>query len=167
MLDSVTVLASVVEMRDPNTAGHQRCVAQAAVAIAKELQLAEVQVEGIHLAGVVYDVDKIRVPADILTKPGRLSELEFAIIKEHSRNGFEILKAIHFPWPTAQIVLQHHERLDGSGSPLALTSNQILLEAKIISVADVVESMVSHRLYRSGLGLDAALGEIELNKGKL
>ena len=119
------------------------------------------------MAGVVHDVGKIRVPAEILTKPGRLTELEFAIIKEHSQNGYEILKAIDFPWPIAQIVLQHHERLDGSGYPQALTSNQILFEAKIIAVADVVESMVSHRPYRPGLGLDMALGEIELNKGKL
>ena len=167
LFDSVTALASIVEMRDPYTAGHQRRVAKAAVAIAKELQLAEEQVEGIYLAGVVFDIGKIRVPAEILNKPGRLRELEFAIIKEHSRNGFEILKGIDFPWPIAQIVLQHHERLDGSGYPQALTSNQILLEAKIIAVADVVESMVSHRPYRPCLGLDVALGEIELNKGKL
>ncbi|MDD5268062.1 MAG: response regulator [Methylococcales bacterium] len=167
LFDSVTALAAVVEMRDPYTAGHQRRVAKAAVAMAKELQLADERVEGIYLAGVVHDVGKIRVPAEILIKPGQLSELEFAIIKEHSRNGFEILKGIDFPWPIAQIVLQHHERLDGSGYPQALTSGQILFEAKIIAVADVVESMVSHRPYRPSMGLDMALSEVELNKGKL
>ncbi len=167
LLDSITALAAIVEMRDPYTAGHQRRVAQLAIAIAKELQLPEEQVEGIHMAGVVHDVGKIRVPAEILTKPGRLTALEFDLIKEHSQNGHEILKSIDFPWPIAQIVLQHHERLDGSGYPQALKSDQILFEAKIIAVGDVVESMVSHRPYRPGLGIDAALGEIELNKGRL
>jgi len=167
LLDSITALAAMVEMRDPYTAGHQRRVAQLAVAIAKELQLPEEQVEGIHLAGVVHDVGKIQVPAEILSKPGKLSELEFTLIKEHSQNGYEILKTIDFPWPIAQIVAQHHERLDGSGYPQALRGDQILLDAKILAVADVVESMVSHRPYRPGLGLDAALTEIEHNKGKL
>jgi putative nucleotidyltransferase with HDIG domain len=167
LLDSITALAAVVEMRDPYTAGHQRRVAQIAVAIAKELQLTEEQVEGILLAGVVHDVGKIRVPAEILTKPGRLNELEFAIIKEHAQNGYEILKSINFPWPIAQIVRQHHERLDGSGYPQALQNGQSLLEAKIIAVANVVESMISHRPYGPGLGLDTALGEIERNKDKL
>jgi len=166
LLDSITALAATVEMRDPYTAGHQRRVAQLAVAIAKDLQLPEEQIEGIHLASVVHDVGKIRVPAEILNKPGRLTALEFSLIKEHAQNGHEILKTINFPWPIAQIVLQHHERLDGSGYPQALKSDQILLEAKIIAVADVVESMMSHRPYRPGFGLDAALDEIELNKGK-
>lgn len=167
LLDSITALASIVEMRDPYTAGHQRRVAQLAVAIARELQLPEEQIEGIHVAAAVHDVGKIRVPAEILTNPGRLTVLEFSIIKEHSQNGWEILKSIDFPWPIGQIVLQHHERLDGSGYPKALQGSQILLEAKIIAVADVVESMISHRPYRAGLGIDAALGEIELNQGKL
>jgi len=166
LLDSITALAATVEMRDPYTAGHQRRVAQLAVAIAKDLQLPEEQIEGIHLASVVHDVGKIRVPAEILNKPGRLTALEFSLIKEHAQNGHEILKTINFPWPIAQIVLQHHERLDGSGYPQALKSDQILLEAKIIAVADVVESMISHRPYRPGFGLEAALDEIELNKGK-
>jgi len=167
LLDSITALAAAVEMRDPYTAGHQRRVAQLAVAIATEMQLPEEQVEGIYLAGVVHDVGKIQVPAEILSKPGKLSELEFTLIKEHSQNGYEILKTIDFPWPIAQIVAQHHERLDGSGYPQALRGDQILLDAKILAVADVVESMVSHRPYRPGLGLDAALTEIEHNKGKL
>ena len=167
LLDSITALAATVELRDPYTAGHQRRVAQLAVAIAGELQLPASQVEGIHLASVVHDVGKIRVPAEILSKPGRLSALEFGIIKEHPNNGFEILKSIDFPWPIAQMVLQHHERLDGSGYPQALKGDQILLEARIVAVADVVESMVSHRPYRPGLGIDAALEEIALNKGTL
>jgi putative nucleotidyltransferase with HDIG domain len=167
LLDSITALAATVEMRDPYTAGHQRRVAQLAVAIAKELQLPAEQVEGIHLASVVHDVGKIRVPAEILSKPGRLTVFEFNIIKEHPRNGYEILKSIDFPWPIAQMVVQHHERLDGSGYPQALKGEEILPEARIIAVADVVESMVSHRPYRPSLGLDAALAEIALNKGTL
>jgi response regulator RpfG family c-di-GMP phosphodiesterase len=166
LLDSVTALASIVEMRDPYTAGHQRRVAQLAVAIAQELKLSEEQIEGIYLSGVVHDVGKIRVPAEILSKPGKLTLLEFGIIKEHSQSGYEILKAIDFPWPIAQIVLQHHERLDGSGYPNALRSEQILLEAKILAVADVVESMMSHRPYRPARGIDVALEEISLNKNK-
>jgi putative two-component system response regulator len=167
LLESITALASIVEMRDPYTAGHQRRVAQLAVAIARELQLPEDQVEGIHLASVVHDVGKIRVPAEILTKPGKLTTLEFGLIKEHSQNGYEILKTIDFPWPIAQVVLQHHERLDGSGYPHGLKGGQILLESMIVSVADVVESMNSHRPYRPGFGLDVALAEIENNKNRL
>ncbi len=167
LLDSITALAAVVEMRDPYTAGHQRRVAQLAVAIARELKLPDEQIEGIHLASVVHDVGKVRVPAEILTKPGKLTENEFAIIKEHAQNGFEILKTIDFPWAISTIVQQHHERLDGSGYPQHLTSTQILLESKIVAVADVVESMTSHRPYRAGLGLDAALAEIERNKNLL
>jgi len=165
LLDSITALAAIVEMRDPYTAGHQRRVAQLAVAIANELQLPQEQVEGIHLASVVHDVGKIRIPAEILSKPGRLTGLEFSLIKEHPQNGYEILKSIEFPWPIAQIVLQHHERLDGSGYPQALKSEQILLEAKITAVADVVEAMSSHRPYRPGLGIAVALEEIERGRG--
>jgi putative nucleotidyltransferase with HDIG domain len=167
LLDSVAALAAMVEMRDPYTSGHQRRVAQLAIAIARELQLPEEQVEGIHLAGVVHDVGKIRVPAEILSKPGKLTGLEFGLIKEHAQNGYEILKSIDFPWPIAQIVLQHHERLDGSGYPQGLKSEQILFEAKIVAVSDVVEAMMSHRPYRPGLGLDVALAEVESNKGTL
>jgi putative two-component system response regulator len=167
LLDSITALAAIVEMRDPYTAGHQRRTAQLAIAIAKELQLPAEQVEGIHLAGVVHDVGKIRVPAEILTKPGKLTGLEFSIIKEHAQNGYEILSNIDFPWPIAEIVLQHHERLDGSGYPQALSNGKILLEAKILAVADVVESMMSHRPYRPALGIDSALDNIALNRGAL
>lgn len=165
--DSVTALAAIVEMRDPYTAGHQRQVAQIAVAIAQALHLSEAQVEGIYLAGAVHDVGKIRVPAEILSKPGKLTALEFGMIKEHSQNGFEILKTIDFPWPIAQIVLQHHERLDGSGYPQGLHGEQTLLEAKILAVADVVESMMSHRPYRPALGIQVALDEIVQHRGTL
>ena len=165
LLDSVAVLAAIVEMRDPYTAGHQRRVAEIAVAIADIMHLAQSQIEGIHLAGIVHDIGKIQVPAEILVKPGALSDLEYLLIKAHSQNGFDLLKTVDYPWPIAQIVLQHHERLDGSGYPQGLTGDEILLEAKIISVADVVESMTSHRPYRPSLGIDAALGEIEHNRG--
>ncbi|HEY5582496.1 MAG TPA: HD domain-containing phosphohydrolase [Rhodoferax sp.] len=165
LLDSITALAAIVEMRDPYTAGHQRRVAQLAIAIAHELQLPQEQVEGVHLAGVVHDVGKIRIPAEILSKPGKLSALEFSLIQEHSQNGYEILKSIAFPWPIAQIVQQHHERLDGSGYPQGLKGDQILLEARIVAVADVVEAMSSHRPYRAALGINSALKEIERGRG--
>lgn len=167
LLESIAALAATVEMRDPYTAGHQRRVAQLAIAIAKELKLPDEQVEGIHLASVVHDVGKIRVPAEILSKPGRLTGLEFSLIKEHPQNGHDLLKSIDFPWPIAEIVWQHHERLDGTGYPRALKGDQILLEARIIAVADVVESMMSHRPYRPALGIDAALEEVTLNKDKV
>ncbi|HET7833259.1 MAG TPA: HD domain-containing phosphohydrolase [Gallionella sp.] len=167
LIDSVTALAATVEMRDPYTAGHQRRVAQLAVAIAEELQLPAEQVEGIRLASVVHDIGKIRVPAEVLSKSVPLTPLEFSFIREHPQNGYDILKSIDFPWPIAQIVLQHHERLDGSGYPNALKGDQILLEARIIAVADVVEAMMSHRPYRPALGLDAALEEITRNRGGL
>lgn len=167
LLDSVALLAAIVEMRDPYTAGHQHRVAEIAVAIAKILQLSEAQIEGIHLAGVVHDVGKIQIPAEILSKTGGLTDIEYMLVKEHARNGYDLLKTVDYPWPIAQIVLQHHERLDGSGYPQALKGDDILFEARIISVADVVESMTSHRPYRPGLGIDAALGEIEHNRGVL
>jgi len=165
LLDSISAIASIVEMRDPYTAGHQRRVAQIAVAIGRELQLTENQIEGIHLASVVHDVGKIRVPAEILSKPGKLTANEFNLIKEHSQTGYDIIKSIDYPWAIAEIVLQHHERLDGSGYPRGLKNAEILLEAQIIAVADVVESMMSHRPYRPGLGIDAALAEISLKRG--
>ncbi|MFY9260763.1 MAG: HD domain-containing phosphohydrolase [Gallionella sp.] len=167
LLESVTALAATVEMRDPYTAGHQRRVAELAVAMAQALQLPEEDVEGIRLASVVHDVGKIRVPAEILSKPGHLSLLEMGIIKEHPQSGYDILKNIDFPWPIAQIVQQHHERLDGSGYPQGLHSTQILQAAKLVAVADVVESMVSHRPYRPGLGIAAALAEITQHQGTL
>lgn len=160
LLDSITAIAATIEMRDPYTAGHQRRVAHLATTIARELRLSDDQIEGLYLAGVVHDIGKIRVPAEILSKPGKLSSIEFTLIKQHSDVGHEILKSIEFPWPIADTVLQHHERLDGSGYPHGLQDKEILIEAKILAVADVVEAMVSSRPYRAGLGVDAAMGEI-------
>ena len=162
----VEAMAMTVEMRDPYTAGHQNRVSRLACAIAEELGLNGAQVEGLRMAGMIHDLGKITVPAEILNKPGRLSEIEFSLIKTHSRLGYEILKDIAFPWPIAQIVLQHHERLDGSGYPRGLTEKDILLEAKILAVADVIEAMASHRPYRPALSLDEALEEIERHKGR-
>lgn len=167
LLDSISAIAATVEMRDLYTAGHQHRVAQIATAIARELGLPERLIEGLNLAGVVHDVGKIKIPAEILSKPGRLTELEFSLIQEHARAGHEILKAISYPWPIAETVLQHHERLDGSGYPQGLKGDQILLEARILAVADVVEAMTSHRPYRAALGIEAALAEIDGKRDKL
>ena len=166
LLDSIAIVAATAEMRDPYTAGHQRRAAEIAAAIAREMQLPEDQIEGLYLAGVVHDVGKIRIPLEILSKPSKLNELEFSLIKDHASSGHDILKAVEFPWPVAEIVWQHHERLDGSGYPRGLKGDQILLEARILAVADVVEAIMSDRPYRAGLGIDAALGEISLERGK-
>ncbi len=131
------------------------------------MNLPSAQIEGLIVAGQLHDIGKISVPSDILNKPGRLSEGEMIVIKGHSQISYDILKNIEFPWPVARIAYQHHERLDGSGYPLGLKGRDILLEAKILSVADVVEAMASHRPYRPALGIDAALDEISKNKGKL
>jgi len=163
----ISAIASTVEIRDPYTAGHQLRVARLAFAIAGEMGLPEHQAEGIRVAGTIHDLGKISVPADILSKPGQLSEMEFSIIKTHPQIAYDILKDIKFPWPLAQIVLQHHERMDGSGYPEGLSGENILLEARVLAVADVVEAMASHRPYRPALGQDKALDEIRQNKGKL
>jgi len=165
--DTVQAIAATVEMRDPYTAGHQRRVAELAAAIGGELDLPHERIFALHLAGVVHDLGKISLPAEILTKPGRLNDIEYTLIKQHSQTGYDILKGVEFPWPLAQFVLQHHERMDGSGYPNGLKGNDILLEARILAVADVVEAMSSHRPYRAGLGMDVALAEIEKNRGKL
>lgn len=162
---SIQTIASTVEARDPYTAGHQRRVAELATAIAREMKLPEEQVNGIHLAAIIHDLGKIHVPAEILSKPGRLNAIEFQLIQMHPQEGYNILKDVKFPWPIATIILQHHEKLDGSGYPQGLKGEQILLEAKIIAVADVVEAMSSHRPYRAGLGIEAALAEIETHRG--
>lgn len=164
---TVRAMAVTVETRDPYTAGHQRKVANLARAIAQEMNLFKDVVDGIRVAGLVHDIGKIAVPAEILSKPTKLTEIEFSIIKVHSEAGYNILKDIDFPWPIADIVLQHHERLDGSGYPKGLKGEHILLEAQILTVADVVEAMASHRPYRASLGIDFALEEIEKNKGTL
>lgn len=164
LLESISAIAATVEMRDPYTAGHQRRVAMLATAIAHELELSQHQIEGLHLAAVVHDVGKIKIPAEILSKPGRLTELEFALIKQHPQDGYDILKEVDFPWPIAQFVRQHHERIDGSGYPDGLKGGEISLEASIIAVADVIEAMASHRPYRPGLGIEAALMEINAKR---
>lgn len=163
--ETLQAFASTVEMRDPYTSGHQRRVADLAVAIARELSVPEDQVHGIHLSGMVHDLGKMHIPSEILNRPGKLSELELNLIKTHAQAGYDILKGIQFPWPIAQAVLQHHEHLDGSGYPQGLKDGQIILEAKILTVADVVEAITSHRPYRPGLGNDAALYEIKKNRG--
>ena len=164
---TVAAIASTLEMRDPYTAGHQQRVGKLAVAIARELALPERQIEGLYLAAIVHDVGKIEIPLDILNKPGRLSHLQLQLMRGHVQAGYDIIKGVDFPWPIAQIVLQHHERLDGSGYPNGLMGDAILPEARILVVADVVEAMMSHRPYRTGLGIDAALIEVERNKGRL
>jgi len=165
--NTMEALARVVEFRDPYTAIHQQRVAQLACAIADDMGLPEDEITGLRLAGLIHDIGKVHVPAEILCNPGRLSEPEFNIIKMHPTLGYEVLKDLDLPWPIAQIIHQHHERIDGSGYPLGLSGEDILLEARILSVADVVEAMASHRPYRPSLGLDYALHEILKNKGKL
>ena len=167
MRGTIQVISATVETRDPYTAGHQRRVADLARAIATEMKLPEDQVNAIRVAGVIHDLGKISTPAEILSKPTRLTETEFSLIKEHAHTGYEILKSIAFPWPIAEIVYQHHERIDGSGYPRGLKGEDILLEAKIIAVADVVEAMASHRPYRPSLGMQKAIEELLQNRGKL
>ncbi|MFH1931472.1 MAG: HD domain-containing phosphohydrolase [Pseudomonadota bacterium] len=163
----IAATAKTVEIRDPFTAGHQKRVAGLALAIATEMDLSMHQQEGTHMAGIIHDLGKISVPAEILSKPRRLTETEFNFIKEHPGVGYSILKNLDFPWPIAQIVFQHHERMDGSGYPQGLSGEDILLEARILAVADVVEAMASHRPYRPALGIDVALEEISKNSGRL
>ena len=164
---TVQVIAHVVETRDAYTAGHQRRVADLARSIALEMNLPSHMVEGIRVAGVIHDIGKISVPAEILSKPGELRRKEFELIKDHPETGYEILKDVEFPWPIAEIVLQHHERVDGSGYPRGLKGDGVLLEARIIAVSDVVEAIASHRPYRPSRGIGVALDEIEKNRGTL
>lgn len=162
----IEVISRAIELRDPYTAGHQIRVKQLAVAIAADLGLAQKEIESIALAAIVHDVGKLHIPADFLSKPGKLTDLEYSIIKTHSQYGFDILKDVEFPWPIAQMVLQHHERIDGSGYPNHLKGDQLLLGAKILMVSDVVEAIASHRPYRAALGIDQALSEIREQSGK-
>ena len=163
----VQAVSAMVELRDPYTAGHERRAGELAAAIGAEMQLAEDVVKGLRITGYVHDIGKIGVPAEILSKPGRLTATEFELIKNHARVGYEILKDVAFPWPVAEIILQHHERLDGSGYPQQLRDGEIMLQARVLAVADVVESMGSHRPYRPALGVEAALEEITRNAGRL
>ena len=161
---TVVALASASEIRDPYTSGHQQRVTKLACSIAENMDLSENLIEGLRIAGLLHDIGKISVPAEILSKPGKITQDEYNIIKQHCQIGYEILKGIEFPWPVAQIVLQHHEKMNGSGYPLGLTGEEILLEARILTVADVIEAMSSHRPYRPGLGIDKALDEVINNK---
>lgn len=163
----IKVIAVTVETRDPYTAGHQRRVASLASAISKELGLSQDHIDGINMAGLIHDCGKISVPAEILSKPTKLIDIEFSIIKNHSQIGYDILKTIEFPWPVEQIVLQHHERENGTGYPQGLEKKDIIIEAKIIAVSDVVEAMASDRPYRPALGIKEALEEIRNNSGIL
>lgn len=162
---TIQVIAETIGQRDPYTAGHQRRVASICTGIGLELGLSADRIHGLHLAATIHDLGKIGIPAEILVKPAKLSAIEYALVKEHVDIGIKILKNVAFPWPIAEIVWQHHERLDGSGYPRGLTGDKLLLESKILATADVVEAMASHRPYRAALGIEAALSEIETHKG--
>lgn len=164
---AIQTIGLIGEIRDPYTAGHEERVSGLAVAIAREMKLGEEQVEGVRVAALLHDVGKIAIPTEILSKPGRITSYELRIIKEHSQVGYDILKVIDFPWPVADIVLQSHERIDGSGYPSGLNGDRIMVEARILAVADVVEAMASHRPYRPALGVKAALKELEAGRGRL
>ena len=164
-MSTVEVATTLSELRDPYTAGHERRVAQIAVAISNELGFDKGRQEGLRVAGHLHDIGKINIPAEILSKPGKLSSIEYQLVQGHSQSGYEVLKTVEFPWPVAQIVLQHHERIDGSGYPQGLKGEAILPEARILAVADVVEAMSSHRPYRPGFGIKTALAEIERGRG--
>ncbi|MCX5841004.1 MAG: HD-GYP domain-containing protein [Deltaproteobacteria bacterium] len=164
---TIQAISVIVETRDPYTAGHQRRVSDLARAIATEMNLPIDRIDGIRMAAAIHDLGKISVPAEILSRPTKLTNIEFSLIKIHSQSGYDILKDIDFSWPVARIVLEHHERMNGSGYPHGLTGDNLLMESRILSVADVVESMASHRPYRPALRIEAALEEIEKNRGTL
>lgn len=164
LTEAVRSIVTLCETRDPYTASHQHRVAQLACAIAREMGFSEDQIEGIRIIGVIHDIGKVAVPTEILSKPGKISNHEFSIIKTHPQVAHDILKGLEFPWPVAQAILQHHEKLDGSGYPNGLSGENIILEARILAVSDVVEAMASHRPYRPALGIDAALKEIAQKK---
>jgi PAS domain S-box-containing protein len=160
----IEVICKMVEIRDPYIGSHQRRVADLARAIAQEMELSRERTHGLRIAALIHDIGKISIPTEILSKPGRLNTEEFELVKNHPGYAYQLLKTIDFPWPVAEIVYQHHERLDGSGYPRGLTDINILLEAKILGLADVVEAMASHRPYRASLGIDAALEELVRNR---
>jgi PAS domain S-box-containing protein len=164
---TLDVVSTMVELRDPYTAGHERRVGELAAAIAAEMGLDAAFQQGLRMCGAVHDVGKIAVPAEILSKPMRLSKAEYQMVQQHAAQGYEILKSIELPWPLAEVARQHHERMDGSGYPRGLKGEEILLEARIIAIADVVESMASHRPYRPAIGPALALAEIEAGRGRL
>jgi len=164
---TVKAMAMAVEIRDPYTAGHQRRAADLARTIAQEMNLAPERAEGVRLAGMIHDIGKISIPAEILSKPSLLSSIELSLIKIHPQVGYDILKEIDFPWPIAKTVLQHHERINGSGYPAGLKNDEIILEAKVLAVADVVEAIASHRPYRPAFGTKEATDEITREQGIL
>jgi len=166
-MHTVEVATTLSEMRDSYTAGHERRAGHIAVAIAAELGFDARRQEGLRVAGYLHDIGKITIPSEILSKPGKLTAVEFDLIKGHSQASYDVLKNVEFPWPVAEVVLQHHERQDGSGYPRGLKGDAILLEARILAVADVIEAMSSHRPYRPGLGIDKALAEIERGRGTM
>nr|HPL68276.1 PAS domain S-box protein [Smithellaceae bacterium] len=165
LVDTIQAIASIVESRDPYTAGHQRRVADLAAAIAAEMGLSVELIEGLRMAGVIHDIGKVSVPSDILNMPRKLTDIEFSLIKTHAKSGYEMVKDIEFPWPIARMILEHHERINGSGYPNGLTGDRLLLESRILAVADVVEAMATHRPYRAALSLDVAMDEITKNRG--
>ena len=167
MRGTIQAMAATVEVRDPYTAGHQQRVANLSRAIAQEMGFPRFQIEGIYLAAIIHDIGKTAIPSEILSNPGQLTDIEYKMIQCHSQVGYDILKGIKFTWPIAQIVLQHHERMDGSGYPQGISGEEILIEARILGVADAVEAMAAHRPYRPGLGIDVALEEISKNRGIL
>jgi len=167
MEDTLQAMAMIVEMRDPYTAGHQRRVSQLTCAIAEEMSLLPDRITGLRLAGLIHDIGKVRVPAEILTNPNTLSDAEIAILRMHPTLGYEVLKTLDMPWPVAQIIFQHHERVNGTGYPAGLAGDNILLEARILAVADVVEAISTHRPYRLAHSLSEALDEIVREKNNL
>ncbi len=163
--DIIQTMISISEIRDPYTGNHQRRVCELSEAIAMEMGMDSERIKGIGYTARIHDIGKVAVPSDILTKPGKISDMEFNVIMNHSKVGYDILRNIRFPWPIAEIVYQHHERIDGSGYPRNLTKKQILLEARIIGLADVVEAIASHRPYRAALGIEKAMKEISNKRG--
>jgi len=165
MNSMVSIIARIVEARDPYTAGHQRRCAALAVVLGNSLKLNPHTVDGLYFAALIHDVGKVYIPSEILSKPGLLSDLEFSIVKTHAKLGYDILKDVEFDWPIAEIVYQHHERMDGSGYPRGIRGDEVLLESRILAVADVVEAMASHRPYRPALGFERAVQEIVAHRG--
>jgi putative two-component system response regulator len=167
LVQTIEMMALTIEKRDPYTSGHQKEVARIASKIAEQMGLPQDQIDGIYLGGLIHDIGKISVPAEFLNRAGKLRDEEMSLVKTHSQVGYDIVIGVDFPWPVADMVLQHHERLDGSGYPQGLVGNDIQTGARIIAVADVIEAMASHRPYRSALGIDAAMEELERNKNSL
>jgi len=166
LLQTINAIAATVEKRDPYTAGHQQRVCGLAVAIGEEMSLEAGRIEGLRLGALIHDIGKISVPVEILSRPGKLSKAEFNLIKRHSLSGYDIIKGVTFPWPVADMIMQHHERQDGGGYPHGLKGDEIILEARILAVADVLEAMASDRPYRPAVGLDKAIDELKQGRGQ-